>query len=539
MTTLGNYLTQSLKELGVSTLFGIPGDYILDLCHELETTNGFRFIPLSTEPGVGFAAQAFARATGKLGVVCVTYGVGGLSVLNPVACAYAEMAPLLVLSGGPSREEKERASILVHHQVKSPSSQLKIFEEVTQYAAVLDDPATAAQKIDHALECTLQYMKPVYLEIPRGAIHQEIRVPTEKKRPLLTVNEEAVTEAAHEIGDRLSRAKKPVLVVGIEVHRKKLAGKVVRFAEQWGIPVVSTFLARGTYPYDHPQYLGTYLGAACPPLVRETVEKSDCLFMLGVILTDTNMAVRLKDVDPKNVMLCLGREVKIQHHKYENAPLEKVLDRILEGPVQQKARHFEKIPPPDIAPPPTGNGPITVGQVIDHLNYFLKTQEQMIVVADTGDSLFISYELNAKRVMAPAYYTTMGFAVPSGIGIQIGTGERPLILVGDGAFQMTGTELAQCPRYEINPIVILLNNNRWGMLEPFLPEGGYNKIPNWPYAEMARGWGGNGFSVKTPKEFQEALQTAHRSDRFSLIEVAIQPGDYTKTLQIFAKGIKS
>src|SRR3954454_21212080 len=149
---------------GVRQIFGIPGDFVLNLYEALADDGRFAVIRLSNEPAGGFAADGAARMTGGLGVCCVTYGAGGLNMINPVACAYAEESPLVVLTGGPGRIER-RAGMPVHHEVKSFESQLKVYQEVTEYAAILDDPRTAAATIVTALEVAIKAKRPVYLEI--------------------------------------------------------------------------------------------------------------------------------------------------------------------------------------------------------------------------------------------------------------------------------------------------------------------------------------------------------------------------------------
>ena len=147
---LARFLLDQLWEAGVQKVFGIPGDFIIRLCRVIEEDPRIDLMTLSHEPGVGFAASGAARETG-LGVACVTYGAGALNMVNPVAAAWAEKTPLLVLTGGPGQDERSRG-ILVHHQVKSFDSQLRIFREVTRYQAVLSDPERAAYEIRCAID---------------------------------------------------------------------------------------------------------------------------------------------------------------------------------------------------------------------------------------------------------------------------------------------------------------------------------------------------------------------------------------------------
>src|SRR3954465_11036663 len=201
---LSAFLFDALWREGVRQVFGIPGDFVLNLYEALEDDGRFRLVRLSHEPGVGFAADGAARISGGLGVCCVTYGAGGPNMINPVACAYAEESPLVVLTGGPGRAEKA-ADIHVHHEVKTFESQLKVYQEVTEYAAILDDPRTAAMHIRKALEVAAKAKRPRYLEVPRDMVNAEIAVPAVVDHVAMPVDEAAVAEAAQEILARLTR----------------------------------------------------------------------------------------------------------------------------------------------------------------------------------------------------------------------------------------------------------------------------------------------------------------------------------------------
>src|SRR6185295_20018676 len=211
---LSAFLFDALWREGVRQIFGIPGDFVLNLYEALEDDGRFRLIRLSHEPAVGFAADGAARMSGGLGVCCVTYGAGGLNMINPVACAYAEESPLVVLTGGPGRAEKA-ADIHVHHEVKTFESQLKVYQEVTEYAAILDDPRNAASHIRKAIEVARKKKRPVYLEIPRDMVSADIDVPDVVDHIELPVDDRAVDEAAPGFPARLRpRPDRPRAEIG-------------------------------------------------------------------------------------------------------------------------------------------------------------------------------------------------------------------------------------------------------------------------------------------------------------------------------------
>jgi indolepyruvate decarboxylase len=538
---LHRFLLDQLWNEGVRHIFGIPGDFVLNLYEALEDDGRFQLVRLSHEPAVGFAADGAARMTGGLGVCCVTYGAGGLNMINSVACAYAEESPLVILSGGPGQKEKggER---LVHHEVKSFESQLKVYQEVTEYAAILDDPQMAASQIRCAIDVALKVKRPVYLEIPRDMVFAEITVPQAFEHVELKVDRAACEEAAQEIVARLIAASRPVLLVGVEVHRFQLRDQVIRLAERLKIPVASSFLGRGIFPVRHPQFIGTYLGEVSPKPLRETVEQSDCLLFIGEGLSDVSLGVSPHRLGDANLLIAVARDVYIKHHRYQNAPLDQVVSALLASPdlpaKESRTRVASDQLSPEVLEPIPEHEPIKVRHVIGVLNDFLSAHRDLTVVADTGDCLFAAVDIRADAFIAPAYYATMGFSVPAALGAQIAGGRRTLVLVGDGAFQMTGAEIAHAREYGCNPIVIVLNNQRWEMLQVFFPDARYNETVAWPFAKLAALWGGRGIEAPTPADLRAALDAGVRERGFTLIEVPIEPGDVSPILRGFVAAFK-
>jgi TPP-dependent 2-oxoacid decarboxylase len=129
--------------------------------------------------------------------------------------------------------------------------------------------------------------------------------------------------------------------------------------------------------------------------------------------------------------------------------------------------------------------------------------------------------------LAQGFYASMGFAVPAAIGAQIGCGLRPLVLCGDGAFQMTGAEISQAPKLGANPIVLVINNGGWGIFRPIAERQELLEIPAWPYARLAQDWGGVGFEANSAAELRSALRAAHQSKAFAVIDVHIGRHDFS------------
>ena len=162
---LGDFMVAYLRRAGVTHIFGLPGDLVLGLFHHFGRARDLEIVTFSHEPAVGFAADGYARSTRRLGVVCVTYGAGGHNVVNPVAAAYAEQVPLLVVSGGPGEAEQKLGG--VHHQVKDVEGQFRIFREVTCDARILRHPKLVASEVHEVVTRILSEHRPGYLEIHR------------------------------------------------------------------------------------------------------------------------------------------------------------------------------------------------------------------------------------------------------------------------------------------------------------------------------------------------------------------------------------
>jgi len=166
--------------------------------------------------------------------------------------------------------------------------------------------------------------------------------------------------------------------------------------------------------------------------------------------------------------------------------------------------------------------------VLHEVNRFLRGRRGYMVVAESGDMLFAGLDVRVERgggYLAQGYYASMGFGVPGALGAQLGTGARPLILSGDGAFQMTGPEISQAPRHGLNPIVLVMNNGGWQIFRPVVARAELLDIPAWPYARLADDWGGRGFYVERVDELRAALAAAARLESFVVIEAIVRPDD--------------
>jgi indolepyruvate decarboxylase len=536
--TVGEYLVDRLGALGLKHVFGIPGDYILQL-YKLIDDSPIELVGVTREDNAGFAADAYARIHG-LGCICVTYCVGGLSTCNSIAGAYAEKSPVIVLAGSPGMSERAHNPLL-HHKVKGFETQYEVFQKITVASAVLDRPETAFSEIDRVLEAAVRYKLPVYLELPRDQVNARQVGPHRPPDGLPPSDTDALHEAIDEAAALLAAARKPVILADVEIHRFGLQDELIELAESTGMPIATTLLGKSVISEAHPLFAGVYEGGMGRPEVTELVESADCLLMLGCFLTDINLGIWTAKLDPSKCIDATSEDLRIKRHHYQEVRLDDfirgLIDRklvVTRTPVPRRIHPFSTLGP---AVP---SERITSARVFARLNQMLGEYGDMTVIADIGDSLFGAADLEMHRhteFLSPAYYTSMGFGVPAALGASMANPKaRILVVVGDGAFQMTGMELSTIARHALNPIVVVLNNHGY-TTERFLLEGSFNDIHNWAYHKVTEVVGaGLGFEVKSVGELDSALRAAQGNEgSFSLINVHLDPYDRSPALERLAQ----
>jgi indolepyruvate decarboxylase len=536
--SIGDYLIRRLQDYGIRDVFGIPGDYVLSFYTMLEHSP-LNVVGCTREDCAGFAADAYARVNG-MGALCVTYCVGGLSVCNSIAGAYAEKSPVVLISGSPGMRERIHNPLL-HHMVRNFRTQHDVFEKLCCAGTELSDPLTAFSEIDRVLATCERYKRPVYIEIPRDMVHVRPQTSPPYKNPELRSDTRALSEAVDETVERIQNSRQPVLLLGVEVHRFGLQEDAVRLAEDSRIPMAATMLGKGVVAETHPLYMGLYNGALGREEVTKYVEASDCVLMLGTFMTDLNLGVFTAELDLADCIYVTSEQLRVRYHHYHDVRLEDFVRALA-------ARHPRPKTPPPPAPTEFWKEPftlrpddrITVTRMIDRLDAQL--DDGTVVIADVGDSLFAATELTTRsktEFISPAYYTSMGFAVPAALGVHVARANaRVVAIVGDGAFQMTGMELSNLVRHEFPTIVIVLDNQGYGT-ERLLHAGDwkFNDIQPWQYHRLPEVLGGGkGYIIRTEGEFDAALNSAWNARGGpSILQVMIDQNDCSRALATLAE----
>ncbi|MBE7463096.1 MAG: alpha-keto acid decarboxylase family protein [Planctomycetes bacterium] len=517
--TLGAYLFGHLRMVGVTTTFGIPGDFVLPL-YRAQAEAGMTTVVCAHEPGAAFAADAYARLR-PLGVVVVTYGAGALNVVNSVAMSYAEKCPVLVISGAPdlnSRSEFQQ----VHHMVKSFESSYRVFREITCSQAVLNNLDSAAGEIDRVIDEILAWKRPGYLEIPRDMVARPIArtcLPRRSPPRLPRYDASTVQKASSDVARLLEAAKRPALYVGVWVQRHRLVDQVVKFAEAWSLPVVSSVMGKATFPERHPLYAGVYMGALGDAGAREVVEGSDRLIRVGVIPSDVNAGFGPSAWNPRTLVSIDECSTSVGEIRFLHTPIVEMI-RALSAvqPAGDRVVWYRASP---ARPYRIEKGKkLEVEDVVQVLR--MRDLSRYSVIADVGNAWFAGLDLPTQVFLASGFYATMGYGIPAALGAALAQPDRrPLVLVGDGAFRMTGAELGTAQDARVAPIVLLLNNGTYGLLEALDEPRPYYALRPWDYSAFARSMGCQAGRALTVGDLEAEWERAEQSQAPYLIEAVV------------------
>ncbi len=539
--TVGEFLFDYLYSKGIRTAFGIPGDFALPTFRWLDRSK-IKLITMTHEPSVGFAADGYARVNG-LGVACVTYCVGGLNMLNSVACAYAEKSPMLVISGGPATFDR-RSDPLIHHKVRTFDTQRRIFEEVTCANTVLMDAETAAAEIIRVIEAVQTQCRPGYIEIPYDIVDEPVKLPTRRNKEVLTSDPENLEGALREAAEMISRAKQPVIIADVELQRHGLTDIAVALAKKLNIPIAATLLSKSIISETNPNYIGVYSGGLSEPGCKNYVENSDCVILFGAFITDVFLGASAAKLERKNCILSTTEKTRIGLHGYDDVLFKDFLEGLRAAKIKPKAKF--KNPNPSVTPKP-----LTAkerAEPVDVETFFrlvgLTMKEGTNVICDTGDALMGAIGLRTTKrnnFLSDAYYLSMGFAMPAAIGAMAAdTKGRTIAIIGDGAFQMTGIELSTVAKEGMNPIVCIINNDGYGTQRHII-DGPFNNIHPWKYTKICELLNyGKAVKVKTKGALEATLKEAFANTKdMYLIEVVVPRDNCSEPLRRMAEHMSS
>ncbi|PZO47508.1 MAG: pyruvate decarboxylase [Phormidesmis priestleyi] len=542
---IGTYLADLLESIGVEHYFTVPGDYNLVLLDQLLKNDRLKMIGCCNELNAGYAADGYARVKGAAAVV-VTFTVGGLSLVNAIAGAYAEDLPVIVISGGPNSNDKAQHHLLHHSTAEYDFDQVsRIFKEITAEAVVIRHIEDAHRLISLAFEAAILKRKPVYIEVACNLANVPIpqSVPLRIERRFES-NPEALEAAVEAVANRLNQAAKPALVAGVRLRAAMATAAFHTLSNLSGYATAIAPNAKGMFPEDAPHFIGCYWGAASSPGCAEIMESCDAYLFAGPIFNDYTTAgwscnldrAKLIEVQPDRVVLAEAEYAQVNMQEFFIT---------LSAKIQPNDAAFQafKQTQSDAEPPEAFKEDVKVDMSLS--NQAIHEQVQAMLNADsallveTGDSRF-----NGQKLMLPPgclyefqmQYGSIGWSVGAllGYALALGDNKRAIALIGDGPFQLTAQAVSTMIRYGLNPIIFLINNGGY-TIEVEIHEGPYNNIQNWDYAGLinifnsseGKGWGQR---VTTVGELSEAIRKAESHSGLALIECVIDRDDCTQEL---------
>ncbi|XP_043715612.1 pyruvate decarboxylase 1-like [Telopea speciosissima] len=544
--TLGRHLARRLVQIGATDVFSVPGDFNLTLLDRLIAEPGLNLIGTCNELNAGYAADGFARRRG-VGACVVTFTVGGLSVINAIAGAYSENLPVICIVGGPNSNDYGTNRIL-HHTIGLPdfSQELRCFQTVTCFQAVVNNLEDAHELIDTAISTALKESKPVYISISCNL--PAIPHPSFSRQPVPfclspklsnQMGLEAAVEAAAKF---LNKAVKPVMVAGPKLRVAKASDAFVELADASGYAVAVMPSAKGLAPEDHPRFIGTYWGAVSSPFCAEIVVSADAYIFAGPIFNDYSSVGYSLLLKKENMIMVQPERVVIGNGPAFGCIMMKDFLRALAKKLKCNTTAYEnyhRIYIPEGLPPQCEpQEPLRVNVLFKHIQAMLSVDTA--VIAETGDSWFNCQKLKLPRGCGFEFqmqYGSIGWSVGATLGYaQAAKDKRVIACIGDGSFQVTAQDVSTMLRCGQNSIIFLINNGGY-TIEVEIHDGPYNVIKNWNYTSLVDAIdNGEGkcwtTKVRYEDELVEAIKTVRgpKKDTLCFIEVIVHKDDTSKEL---------
>lgn len=554
--TVAAYLSIRLHQLGVEHLFGVPGDFNLTLLDLIAAEGRQAWVGSPNELNAGYAADGYARCRG-LGALVTTYGVGELSCINAVAGSYAENVPVVQITGAPT-SSRARSGALLHHTLADGDFGRfqRAYNEVTALGEVLT-PATAAEQIDRVLTTAITLLRPVYISIPTDVAAAPVQADHLVHALEPASADEQQAAAFRERARRLlAEVADAALVAGHLVQRRHLEGPLRRLAEAGRLPVTTLASAKGVFDEDHELFAGVYCGRLSPTKrAQRVVEHSDAVIMIGTLMTDMLSGLFTQRDTPETTITLGVTRASVGGEVFDAVPMGtalEILTSLVDGKswdtVDGSTSASEANTVEELARRGTRHSEmLTQDGLWSTLENLLPPAGRLL--ADIGTSFWgmigIRFPHDTALVTQPIW-NSIGYALPAALGCETADpGRRTILLIGDGAAQMTVQELSTLAARGSNAIVIVINNSGYTIERALQsPGAGYNDIAAWSWGNvltaMAPGRNVAVARTETATTFHRALTNAFDApDRMVLIEAVTPVRDIPRQLREFAAEMKT
>lgn len=528
--TVARYLATRLEQLGITHLFGVPGNHLGPFLSTMRASTSVQWVGTPTEMGAGYAADAFARVHG-VGAVAVTYSVGAFSLLNTIGGAFVEEVPVIAVNACPTFEQWQTfraVGLLTSHMSPRFESNLEVYRQVTVDAQVISNAALAPLQIDSAITACLSARRPVYLEVMEDVWSTPCPAPegrlAPRERPVTAANRKMLARAVAEAVELIASRMPPILWGGEEIDRLELHAPFAALVDATGIPFCTTIGGKSILSENHPGFHGVYNGKASNPEVRRIFkEVARCRIGLGAWTTSKNLGGEMALGEDWIVAARQGLSVGSRY--FPDVRLGAFIDALREALVARwgqgglAADYYAKASAEGEAlaaatsadavsasadagvaragakPEPAsraafldslaGTQPAEVALDYDtffeRIGAFICGAERgsgtgattpYVVVSDAGFALLGSQDLRMperRSYFAQNAWLAIGWSVGAVSGIKCALPERrPLVFVGDGSFQETVQELSTHARLRHDCVVFVLNNEDFYGIEQML-----------------------------------------------------------------------
>lgn len=530
--TGSDLVLETLRDLGVDTIFGYPGGAVLPFYDAIYNFKGIRHILGRHEQGCFHEAEGYAKSTGKLGVAVVTSGPGATNAITGIADAMSDSVPLLVFTGqvaraGIGKDAFQEADIV------------GITMPITKYNYQVRETADIPRIITEAVHiATTGRPGPVVIDLPKdiSALETDFIYSPEVNLPSYQPTLEPNDMQIKKILKQLSKAKKPVLLAGGGISYAEAATELNEFAERYQIPVVTSLLGQGTIATSHPLFLG--MGGMHGSFAANiAMTEADFMISIGSRFDDRltgnpktfakNAKVAHIDIDPAEIGKIISADIPVV------GDAKKALQMLLAEPTvhNNTEKWIEKVTKDKnrVRSYDKKERVVQPQAVIERIGEL--TNGDAIVVTDVGQhqmwtAQYYPYQ-NERQLVTSGGLGTMGFGIPAAIGAKIANPDKEVVLfVGDGGFQMTNQELAILNIYKVPIKVVMLNNHSLGMVRQWqesfyegrTSESVFDTLPD--FQLMAQAYGIKNYKFDNPETLAQDLEVI-TEDVPMLIEVDI------------------
>lgn len=540
--TVGDYLLDRLAELGITEVFGVPGDFNLEFLDHVVAHDRIRWVGGANELNAGYAADGYGRLRG-ISALVTTFGVGELSAANAIAGSYAEHVPVVHIVGAPSKGA-QGARRSVHHSLGDGDFEhfLRIAREITCAQANLV-PATATREIDRVLSEVREQKRPGYLLLATDVARFAVDPPSAPLPVYSNGTSPRALELFVDAARRLIADHRVTVLADLLVHRLNVVDKLAELLAADTVPYATLMWGKSLLDESSPNFLGIYAGAASAEGVRKAVEEAPVLVTAGVQFTDMVSGFFTQKIDPTRTIDVGPVQSTVAGQVFAPLDIDVALGA-LAAILRDRGITSPPLPVPAIAPPSPAPGPdteLTQEMLWDKLSEALTPGN--VVLADQGTSF---YGMAGHRLpggvtfIGQPLWASIGYTLPAALGAALAHPERRVVLlIGDGAAQLTVQEIGIMGRERIAPVIIVVNNDGYTVERAIHgPHAYYNDIAGWRWTELPHALGvpdALTATVRTYGELAAALEAAGRDqDRMVLIEVILPASDVPPLLQQIA-----